>query len=59
MSGLLVLLNKITEATTAGSGNIDKAATLEVVLLADVGALKGHGNPVKTEAARAAEQKAL
>lgn len=55
MSSLLLLLDKIAATAAAGGGNVDQAAALEVVLLADVGTLKGHGNPVKSEAAGSPE----
>lgn len=57
--GLLVLLDEIAATTAACSGEIDKAAALEVVLLTEVGALEGERNPVKTEAGGTPEEKAL
>lgn len=59
VGNLLILLDKIAASTAAGSGDIDQAAALEVVLLTDVGALKGHGDPVKSEARRSPEHQAL
>lgn len=56
---LLVLLDEIADAAAAGSCDVDEAAALQVVLGANLGALHGHGNPVQTEAAAAAEEEAL
>lgn len=56
--GLLVLLDEIAATTAACSSEIDKAAALKVVLLAEVSALESERDPVKTEAGRAPEEEA-
>jgi hypothetical protein len=58
VGSLLLLLDKIAATAAAGGGNVDQAAALEVVLLSDVGTLKGHGDPVKSEAAGSPEHQA-
>ena len=59
MSSLLLLLDEIAATAAASGGDVDQAASLEVVLLADVGTLKGHRDKVKTEAAGSPEHQAL
>ncbi len=59
MGGLLLLLDQIADTAAAGGGDVGDAVALEVVLLADIGALHGHGDPVKTEASRGTEEEAL
>lgn len=59
VDGFLLLLDEIAEAAAAGGGDVDQAAALEVVLLTDVGALEGHGDPVETDAGGAEEHEAL
>jgi hypothetical protein len=39
--------------------NIDEAVALQVVFLADVGALESHRDPVETKASGSAEEQAL
>jgi len=56
-SRLLVLLGEGAESAAAREGKIGQTVTLEVVLLADVGALNPHGNPVKTNAGGASQEK--
>lgn len=55
----LLLLNEIAQSAAARQGDVRQARALEVVLLADVGALHRHGDEVQTEAAGTAEEKAL
>ena len=59
VGGLLVLLDKRAAAAAAGRGNVHEAAAVEVVLLAHVRTLHGHGNPMEADARRTAEEKAL
>lgn len=58
-SSLLILLDDGTASAAAGKGEIGQACALEVVLLADIGTLHEHGNPVETEAAGGGEQETL
>ena len=55
----LVLLDQVAETAAAGRGDVDEAAALEVVTGADFGTLHRHGNPVETDAASTADEKAL
>lgn len=57
-SGLLVLLDQIAAAAAACGGEIDEAGTLEVVPLADLGALHGDGDAGQTDAADCPEHEA-
>lgn len=59
VDGFLLLLDEIADAAAAGGRDVDQAATLKVVLLTDVGALEGHGDPVETDAGGAEEHQAL
>ena len=59
MCRLLLLLDEVADAAAAGRRDIDEARALEVVPVADLGALHRHGNPVEAEAASTAEEKAL
>jgi len=56
--GLLLLLHQVAESTAAGRGDVSDAGTLKVVLAADITALHGFRDPVKTEAHRGEEEKA-
>jgi hypothetical protein len=56
---LLLKLNEVAASTAERLGNILNAVTLEIVLVADIGALHASEDPVKTTACRAAEEKAL
>ena len=56
---LLLLLYQVAESTAAGRGDVSDAGTLKVVLAADVAALHGFWDPVKTEAHGREEEKAL
>jgi len=55
---LLLKLNQVAASAAEGLGNILNAVALEVVLFADRGTLHAGKDPVKTTAARAAEEKA-
>jgi len=57
--GLLLLLHQVAESTAAGRGDVSDAGTLKVVLAADITALHRFRDPVKTEAHRGEEEKAL
>lgn len=57
--GLLVLLDQAAAVAAARGEDVLEARALQVVLVADVHALHGHGDPVKTKAASAAEEEAL
>ena len=59
MLGFLLLLDQIAKHTAAGGGDVGRAVAAEVILVAHVGALHGHGNPVQRDAARGAEEQAL
>lgn len=52
-------MDEIAATAAAGGSEIDKTASLEVVLFSEVGTLKGQRNPVKAEACRSAEHQAL
>jgi len=56
--GLLILLNERATAAAARREQIRHAVSLEVVLLADIGALKHHGDEMETEAGKAGKHKA-
>lgn len=59
MLGLFVLLDQAAAVAAARGEEIREAVALEVVLLANVHSLHGHGDPVQTEAAGTAEEEAL
>jgi hypothetical protein len=61
LSGLdfLVLLDDGAAAAAAGQEDISEAATLKVVLLADLGTLHGEWDDGETDTARAASKQAL
>jgi hypothetical protein len=56
---LLILLDQITATATTCSGEVDEAATLKIVLLAQVGALESEGNPMETNTGGSPKHKAL
>ena len=56
---LLLLLDEVAEAAAAGRGDVDQARALEVVPLADLGALQRQRDPVEAEAAGAGDEQAL
>jgi len=56
---LLVLLDEIAEAAAARHGDVGEAASLEVVLLANVGPLHRDGDEGKANGGRGAQEKAL
>jgi len=58
VGSLVFLLNDGAAAAAAREGNVGKAATLEIVLLADLGTLQGQRDDGKTDAAGAAEEEA-
>jgi hypothetical protein len=55
---LLVLLDETAETAAARKSNISETAALEIVLVADIGTLHWHRNPVKPEAGGTAEEEA-
>lgn len=59
MLSFLVLLDQAAAVAAARGEEILEARALQVVLFANVHALHGHGDPVQTEAAGAAEEEAL
>ena len=59
MGRLLLLLDEVAEAAAAGRGDVDQARALEVVPLADLGALQRQRDPVEAEATGAGDEQAL
>lgn len=51
MLGLLLLLDQIAQHAAARGGDVGGAVAAEVVLVAQVGSLHGHGDPVQAKAA--------